>query len=124
MLKFFKPNWLVIEVYHERYTFETHCTYCRHKTLKEIEEDFLLEDYEKDSFGNYIYDESGDRGEGTYTTYDTYLDRPIKLNSYMVNYTIVMPAKNIKDENWFITAQTHNKFGLFDREFIKTSTDE
>ena len=32
----FKPNWIVIEVVHERYSFDTYYTYYKHRTLDEI----------------------------------------------------------------------------------------
>ena len=125
MLKIFKPNWLVIEVNHERYTFNTYYTYCRHKTLKEIEDMFMISghDVEIDRDGNRIYDECYYGGEGTYDIFDDYLERHFKLKSYQVSYTIIMPARNIKKDTWFITGQTKNKFGLFDREWIRSEED-
>ena len=127
MLKIFKPNWVVIEVVHERYTFNTYYTYSRHKTLAEIEDMFMLDGNikEKNRDGSYIYDESGERWEGSYEVYDNYLDRQAIINSYGVNYTIVIPAHKIKTDQYFITAETQNKFGLFDRKFInRDSTNE
>ena len=76
MLKIFKPNWLVIEVNHERYTFNTYYTYCRHKTLEEIEDMFMISghDVEIDRDGNRIYDECYYGGEGTYDICDDYFE--------------------------------------------------
>lgn len=123
--KLFKPSWIVIEVHHERYTFDTYYTYCRHMTLKEVEQMFMLDINirEKDKSGVYIYDECGDRWEGTYYSY-TEDSHPVKLQSYGISYTIVIPYKNRKQDNWWICGHTKSKFGLFDREYIETSTGE
>lgn len=132
MLKIFKPSWIVIEVVHERYTFDTYYTYCRHMSLKEIEDMFMLDSNIREKYrdNNYIYDESGERFEGNYIVYDDYLERQFRLKSYGINYTIVIPAKNRKQDMYFICGNTKNKFGLFDREWInreeetEDSTDE
>jgi len=126
MLRMFKPSWIVIEVVHERYTFDTYYTYCSHKTLKELESMFMLDEDVKEDYkdGSYIYDSCGERWEGDYVAQDED-SRNIKLHSYGINYTIVIPAKKKKKDQYFIAGHTHNKFGLFDREYIsETSTDE
>ena len=85
---------------------------------------------EKYRDNNYIYDESGERFEGNYIVYDDYLERQFRLKSYGINYTIVIPTKNRKQDMYFICGNTKNKFGLFDREWInreeetEDSTDE
>lgn len=124
MFKIFKPNWIVLEVHHERYTFDTYYTYCRHMTLEEIEKMFILDKNlkEKDKEGNYLYNECCDYGD-TYTTKDKD-NETIEFRQYHINYTIVIPYKNKKQDNWWICGKTCNKFGLFDREYIETSTDE
>lgn len=125
----FKPSWVVIEVYHERYTFDTYYTYCRHMTFKEVLQMFRLseENMEKDRDGNFIFDECYYGDEGEYLADDTFLEKRFKLKSYQINYTIVIPARNMKKDDWFITGKTCNKFGLFDREWLKNeenSTDK
>ena len=59
MLKIFKPNWIVIEVAHERYTFDTYYTYCRHMTLEEVEKMFMLNPNMKhpEHNGAWMYDQ-------------------------------------------------------------------
>ena len=125
----FKPSWIVLEVHHERYTFDTYYTYCRHMTLKEVEDMFMLDPDIKqiDRNGAYTYDECGTRWEGEYRTYDAYLEKNVVITSYGISYTIVIPAKKRNIDQYFICGLTKNKFGLFDRQvelYEKDSTDK
>ena len=126
MLKIFKPNWVVIEVVHERYTFDTYYTYCRHQTLEEIENWFMLDKNirKKEKNGAYIYDECG--LDGINFKAKKYKEE-IKFAHYEINYTIVIPAKNMKKDQYYICGLTKNKFGLFDMKInseTETSTDK
>lgn len=107
----FKPSWIVIEVCHERHTFDTYYTYCRHMVLEEVEDMLNLDRHHRkiDKNGAYTYDdETGCCGQ-TYT-YDDYI-----FTQYHINYTIIIPAHNIKKDQYFVIGNTINKFGLFDK---------
>lgn len=121
MLKIFKPNWIVIEVHHERHTFDTYYTYCRHMTLKEIEDLFMLKPDTKkeDRLGALIYDECGEYGDVHSALCETNETYYLEFPQYHINYTIVIPEKMAKRDQYFICGHTENKFGLFDRKWIE-----
>lgn len=116
MLKIFKPNYLVIEIVHERYTFDTYYTYCRHMTLKEIEEQFILDEKIRkvNRNGIYIYDDCGEYEN----EFPTLADDEYEFNRYNIEYTIVIPKKKMKSMDYFICGNTNCKFGLYDKKWV------
>lgn len=122
----FKPNWIVIEVVHERYSFDTYYTYYKHRTLDEIERVFLLDKTIREELRNgaYVYDQCGKEWEPEYEVEDPTYGGRARFTSYSIEYTIVIPAKTYKIDRRFITGETKNKFGLFDKKTIKGSTEE
>ena len=122
----FKPNWIIIEVEHERYSFNTYYTYYKHRTLDEIERIFLLDKTIREELrdGAYVYDQCGREWEPEYETEDPKYGGRARFTSYGIEYTIVIPAKKYKTDFRAITGETKHKFGLFDKKLIKDSTDE
>jgi hypothetical protein len=122
----FKPNWIIIEVVHERYSFDTYYTYYKHRTLDEIERVFLLDKTIREELrdGAYVYDQCGREWEPEYETEDPKYGGRARFTSYGIEYTIVIPAKKYKTDFRAITGETKHKFGLFDKKLIKDSTDE
>lgn len=122
----FKPNWIVIEVVHERYSFDTYYNYYKHKTLDEIERIFMLDKNIREEWRNgaYVYDQCGKEWEPEYEAEDPKYEGRARFTSYSIEYTIVIPAKTYKIDRRFITGETKNKFGLFDKKTIKGSTEE
>jgi len=121
MLKMFKPSWIVIEVVHERYTIDTNYTYCHHRTLDEVERMFLLDKNirQENREGSYTYDQCGREWEPEYETDDPKYGGRTRFTSYSIEYTIIIPAKKYKIEQYFVCGYTKNKFGLFDKKMIK-----
>lgn len=122
----FKPNWVIIEVEHERYSFNTYYTYYKHRTLDEIERIFLLDKTIREELrdGAYVYDQCGREWEPEYETEDPKYGGRARFTSYGIEYTIVIPAKKYKIDFRAITGETKHKFGLFDKKLIKDSIDE
>ena len=114
---FFKPSWVVIEVAHERYSFDTYITHCKHMTLAEVEEMFGLDHMQLvvDRRGNCIYDNCG---IDEYT--DTYRGETdgeqVEFRRYRIDYTIVLSKRKAKRDGYFCCGATSNKFGLYDKK--------
>lgn len=119
MLKIFKPSWIVIEFIHERGTFDSYYSYCRHMTLKEVEEMFMLNEIRRDIDRNGCYKYDNSEHYNRHFIIDKDEKTVMRFTQYFPEFTIVMPVKNRNKDQYFILGETKNKHGLFDMENIE-----